>query len=531
MPLEARSDLKHLPLAAMRVADMSSRRGPERHPSNRTSTLRISAPLHHRRPISLDIAGGILRLLDGVICLAAALASLVVTMPDLPLVSGSYVAMALLGTIVAMNTLSIAGVYRPALLERGGLPFGRIIMAWSASAAIVVVAVAVSGIGLASSRNWLLLWLVSSGCVLLALRAILAVRLDQWRQSGRLCRRVAVFGSGSMAQVLLQRLTEGRPSAMDHIVVGVYGDMALTHCRAHSGRMNAMQNLTAPERSVHALCGDLQDLLGEIRREHVDAVIVALEPGEGNPGVVVDLLRQAAADIYVHLEIPEITGGRTAFEKIGGVPLLLAERRPLCGWRGIAKAVEDRVFAACALLLLAPLLALIAILIKLDSPGPVLFRQKRYGLNNRLIDVLKFRTMRHDMCDPTASQLTRRNDPRVTRIGHFLRRTSLDELPQFINVLLGEMSVVGPRPHATAAKAAGMLYQEAVPNYDCRHRMKPGITGLAQVSGWRGETETLDQIRKRVEHDIRYIENWSLFLDAQIILRTVMGGFTGRQAY
>ncbi|WP_300296050.1 undecaprenyl-phosphate glucose phosphotransferase [Ferrovibrio sp.] len=477
--------------------------------------------------MSLDIASGIFRLLDGAVCLAAALASLLVTMPDLHLAPAYYIAIALLGTIIMMNALSIAGLYRLELLQGGGLPFGRVIMAWSAAVAIVAAVVAVSGVGLASSQNWLLLWLVTSGCVLLALRAILVVRVDQWRQAGRLCRRIAVFGSGTAAQALLQRLTEGRPSTMDHIVVGVYGDIA----SAHSGRADVMPNRAMQERSVHALCGDFQDLLGEIRREHVDAVIVAPAPGEGNPGVVVDRLRQAAADIYVHLDIPEMTGGQTAFEKIGGVPLLLAERRPLCGWRGIAKAVEDRVFAAFALLLIAPLLALIAILIKLDSPGPVLFRQKRYGLNNRLIDVMKFRTMRHDMCDQTASQLTRRNDPRVTRIGHFLRRTSLDELPQFINVLLGEMSVVGPRPHATAAKAAGLLYQDAVPNYDCRHRMKPGITGLAQVSGWRGETETLDQIRKRVEHDIRYIENWSLFLDAQIILRTIMGGFTGRQAF
>lgn len=527
MPLEARSDLNDLSNAARRMADASSRRPADRQPQNRTSTLRISAPLHHRAPVSLDIAGGIFRLLDGVVCLAAALASLVVTLPDLPLAPAYYIAIALFGTIVAMNALSIAGLYRPALLQQGGLPFGRVIMAWSVTVTIVAAVMAISGVGLASNQNWLLLWLVTSGCVLLALRAILAVRIDQWRQSGRLCRRIAVLGSGVAAQTLLQRLTEGRSSAMDHIVVGVYGDIAL----APSGRAEAMRNRAMQERSVHALCGDLQDLLGEIRREHVDAVIVAPAPGEESPGIAVDRLRQAAADIYLHLDIPEMAGGQSAFEKIGGVPLLLAERRPLCGWRGIAKAVEDRVFAAFALLLIAPLLGLIAILIKLDSPGPVLFRQKRYGLNNRLIEVLKFRTMRHDMCDQTASQLTRRNDPRVTRIGHFLRRTSLDELPQFINVLLGEMSVVGPRPHATAAKAAGLLYQEAVPNYDCRHRMKPGITGLAQVSGWRGETETLDQIRKRVEHDIHYIENWSLVMDAQIILRTIMGGFTGRQAF
>jgi exopolysaccharide biosynthesis polyprenyl glycosylphosphotransferase len=173
----------------------------------------------------------------------------------------------------------------------------------------------------------------------------------------------------------------------------------------------------------------------------------------------------------------------------------------------------------------------IALAIKLDSPGPVFFRQKRYGFNNQLIEVLKFRTMYHSARDEKAERLTSRNDPRVTRLGAFLRRTSLDELPQFLNVLRGDMSIVGPRPHALAAKAGGLLYQEAVREYAARHRVKPGITGWAQINGWRGETETLEQIKKRVEHDLAYIENWSLLLDLKIIFRTVFTGFTGQRAY
>ena len=151
--------------------------------------------------------------------------------------------------------------------------------------------------------------------------------------------------------------------------------------------------------------------------------------------------------------------------------------------------------------------------------------------NNRLIEVLKFRTMYSHMTDANAQQLTRRNDPRVTRIGAFLRRTSLDELPQFINVLHGEMSIVGPRPHALQAKAGPLLYQDAVKYYDARHRVKPGITGWAQVNGWRGETDTVEQIRKRVEHDLYYIEHWSIGLDLRIILRTIFGGFVGQHAF
>lgn len=510
MPLEARSELSDLP-----EAKAAGRHAADRWPPHRAVPLRVATPLHYPQPVSLEILSGILRILDAAFCLATAVVALIVTLPDLSLPPAYYISVALFGTIVVANTLSIAGVYRTELLKQGGMPLDRIVIGWLAAAAAIAGVAAVSS-DLAGSSSWLLLWGISGGCTLLAMRALLAVRFDQWRQAGRLSQRVAVFGSGVAARALLRRLSEGQSLAMDHVLVGVYGGFAAT---------------TGGERQVHALCGDIDALLGEIRRQWIDAVIVAPAPGEGEAGAQVELLRQAAADIYIYSDIREIAAGMAGVEEIGGVPLLMVERRPLRSWRGIAKAFEDRVFAACALVLVAPLLALIAVLIKLDSPGPVLFRQKRYGLNNQLIEVLKFRTMRQDMCDQTASQLTRRNDPRVTRIGRFLRRSSLDELPQFINVLFGEMSVVGPRPHATAAKAAGLLYQEAVPYYDRRHRMKPGITGLAQVSGWRGETETLEQIRKRVEHDIYYIENWSLLLDIKIILRTVMGGFTGHQAF
>src|SRR5262249_40461512 len=187
---------------------------------------------------------------------------------------------------------------------------------------------------------------------------------------------------------------------------------------------------------------------------------------------------------------------------IAGRTFLNVIDRPLYGWRSIAKEIEDRLLGVAILSLIAPLLFAIAILIKLDSPGPVLFRQKRYGFNNRLIEVWKFPSMHPHLTDADAEQLPRRNAPRITRVGAFLRRTSLDELPQFINVVRGEMSIVGPRPHAVRAKAGSLLYQEAVKYYDARHRVKPGITGWAQVNGWRGETDTVEQIRKRVEHDL-----------------------------
>ena len=223
--------------------------------------------------------------------------------------------------------------------------------------------------------------------------------------------------------------------------------------------------------------------------------------------------------------------GTVQASHIGGHTFLNVIDRPLRDWRWIAKTVEDRILGFLILMLISPIMMAIALLIRLDSPGPVLFRQKRYGFNNQLIEVLKFRTMYQELSDANAEQLTQRNDPRITRVGAFLRRTSLDELPQFLNVLRGDMSIVGPRPHALAAKAGPLLYQDAVKYYDARHRVKPGITGWAQVNGWRGETDTLEQIRKRVEHDLYYIEHWSIALDLRIIARTIFGGFTGRNAF
>ncbi|HEU5094419.1 MAG TPA: sugar transferase, partial [Reyranella sp.] len=167
-----------------------------------------------------------------------------------------------------------------------------------------------------------------------------------------------------------------------------------------------------------------------------------------------------------------------------------------------------------------------AIAIKLDSKGPVFFKQKRHGFNNELIEVYKFRSMRTDMADANASKLVTKGDPRVTRVGRFIRKSSIDELPQFFNVLTGQLSVVGPRPHATQAKADNLLYYEAVEGYFARHKVKPGITGWAQIHGWRGETDTVDKIMQRVQHDLYYIEKWSILLDLYIVVMTPFSLFS-----
>jgi putative colanic acid biosynthesis UDP-glucose lipid carrier transferase len=211
-----------------------------------------------------------------------------------------------------------------------------------------------------------------------------------------------------------------------------------------------------------------------------------------------------------------------------GVPLINLVAAPEQGWRVLPKAVFDRCFALCALLALAPLFAAIALAVKCSSPGPVFFRQSRKGINGQVFSIYKFRTMYQGADRPGTVTQARKNDARVTRIGRFLRSTSLDELPQFINVLKGDMSVVGPRPHAVEHDE---YYKNLVAHYMYRYRIKPGITGWAQVNGYRGETERVEKMAARVMFDIHYIQHWTLWLDLKIVALTVFKGFAGQSAY
>jgi len=214
------------------------------------------------------------------------------------------------------------------------------------------------------------------------------------------------------------------------------------------------------------------------------------------------------------------------------VPVIDVFDRPIADWDVVMKWLFDKLVGGVALLAAAPVMAIIAIAIKLDSRGPVLFKQKRYGFNNNLIEVYKFRSMYVEATDATASKLVTKDDPRVTRVGRFIRKASLDELPQLFNVVFkGNLSLVGPRPHAVNAKAETRLYDEAVDGYFARHRVKPGVTGWAQINGWRGETDTQEKIQKRVEYDLYYIENWSVLFDLYIVAMTPFALLKTENAY
>jgi Undecaprenyl-phosphate glucose phosphotransferase len=420
----------------------------------------------------------------------------------------------LLGTLLGNKFLHMSGAYRFISHGRLDSAAGRLLLGWLATFATLFLLGRAFDPVTAADGPWTATWFSAAFLLMILCRVVVWHRMSQLTRAGRLGEIVAIVGAGPIAQRLLRDFATGHTNLQ---IIGVYDDEAghlPQHCMGHPIR------------------GTVDDLVRDARALRIDMVIVALPLGEDR--LLVDALnRLSLLPVNVRL-CPDAFGlrlGQVQVSHIGGHTLLNAIDRPLDGWRWIAKEIEDRMLGAMILAGIMPVMLLIALLIKLDSPGPIFFRQKRYGFNNRLIEVLKFRSMYADQGDPDGRQLTRRGDPRITRLGAFLRSTSLDELPQFLNVVRGDMSIVGPRPHAVAAKAGAVLYQDAVRYYDARHRVKPGITGWAQVNGWRGETDTVEQIRKRVEHDLYYIEHWSVALDLQIIARTIVGGFTGHHAF
>lgn len=362
------------------------------------------------------------------------------------------------------------------------------------------------------SRVWLAAWFGFSVLSIATLRVVGGLALARLARTGRLYRRAAVYGSGPVARALIADL-EADPST-DIRICGVFDD--------REGRAPAMVE-------GYPRLGGLDDLVAFARTTRVDMTLLALPlTAETRLCQVSRTLSVLPAEVKLPAGATSLRFARGTYSRVGSVAMIDLHDKPIADWGTVSKWFFDKTIALLTIVLLAPVLAAVAIAVRLDSRGPILFRQKRYGFNNELIEVFKFRSMYVDGCDASASRLVTKGDPRVTKVGRFIRKTSLDELPQLFNVLIGNLSLVGPRPHATQAKAAGRLYDEVVEGYFARHKVKPGITGWAQINGWRGETDTDEKIRQRVAHDLYYIENWSVFLDAYILVMTPIALVTQR---
>jgi len=411
-----------------------------------------------------------------------------------------------LGAVLATNIgLNLLRAHRVTTYRRVVGQFGRVLAVW-----LCVVIIATAGIfffkaGDMVSRVWLLSWFASGAVFLIVYRLVLRFLVLRWTDLGRLKRRTVIVGGGHDAEILIEQIRSGADKDLE--LLGLFDD------RYDARSPDSVAGL--------AKLGKVASLIEFARLTPVDLVIVSMPLSAEKR--VLDMLTQLwvlPVDIRLSAHMSKLKFTDRAYSYVGGVPVLDMADRPISDWNLVFKWIFDKLVAITALLLLSPIMVATAIAIKLESKGPVFFVQNRHGFNNQLIRIYKFRSMRTDMLDAGAAKLVTKNDPRVTRVGRFIRKTSIDELPQLFNVLLGELSVVGPRPHALQAKADNQLYYEAVEGYFARHRVKPGMTGWAQIHGWRGETDTIDKIMQRVNHDLYYIENWSLLLDLYIVLMT-----------
>jgi Undecaprenyl-phosphate glucose phosphotransferase len=367
------------------------------------------------------------------------------------------------------------------------------------------------------SRFWLGAWYLIGFNALAISRFALAYGVDRLAASGRFQRRVVLVGGGELARDLIRDLAKADPAEIR--LLGVFDD------RSDARSPASVEGV--------AKLGNVDDLVEYARQTRIDLAVFALPISAEQR--ILQMLRKLwvlPIDVRLAAHANRIRFRPRSYSYLGATPMLDVFDKPLGDRDVLIKMAMDRIIGAVALVALSPVLALAALAVRLDSKGPILFKQKRYGFNNELVEVLKFRSMYVETLDATAAKLVTRDDPRVTRVGRFIRKTSIDELPQLFNVVFkGDLSLVGPRPHALNAKAADRKYDEVVDGYFARHRVKPGITGWAQIHGWRGETDTQEKIQARVDHDLHYIENWSLWLDFYILAMTPISLLKSKNAY
>ncbi len=457
------------------------------------------------KAISMRVIADFLALTEGILIYGIGFSIYLFYVDDAQIDDVQYHAIIGFVTLFLIGVFSLNKLYDLEPIADPGQQIKKIASITSATLLGIIILLFAFKVSTNFSRLWLFSWYFLSTLVLSLERAWLYSFLVKSALSGHLTKKVVVFGVDKHADKFINAIQNAKYPWVQ--IAGFFDDRL--------GRASSTVN-------GQTVIGNIDTLINFIRENRCDEVLVILPmDAQDRINAVVNKLRVLPVPVRLMPDIAALNFVNCKYDYFNGIPVLTILDKPLTEWDYIIKLVEDRVLAFIFLILLAPIILIISILIKLDSPGPVFFKQKRYGYNNRLIEVYKFRSMHVNQQDNDATKLVTRNDPRVTKLGSFLRKSSLDELPQFVNVLKGEMSIVGPRPHAIMASAQGKLYEEAVAGYAERHKVKPGVTGWAQVNGWRGETDTEEKIIKRVEHDIYYIENWSLFLDLLIIFKTV----------
>ncbi len=427
-----------------------------------------------------------------------------------------YAAIIAAASLATVILLELSDCYQIKALMRPLRSFGRILLVWSGAFALLALAGFFMKVSEDFSRLLFGAWFVIGLALIFGLRLALSNMIRRWARNGAMERRAVIVGGGKTAEALI-RSVEQQPYN-DIRICGIFDDRD--------------DKRSPPIVAGYPKLGNIAELIEFARIARIDMLIVALPiTAETRVLALLKKLWVLPVDIRLSAHSNQLQFRPRSYSYIGSVPMLDIFDKPINDWDSVAKRAFDIVLSLVGIAIFSPVMLITAIAIKLDSKGPVIFRQKRHGFNNEVIEVYKFRSMYTELADPSAKQTVTRNDPRVTRIGRIIRKTSIDELPQFFNALFGSLSLVGPRPHAIAAQSHNLLYNEVVDGYFARHRVKPGVTGWAQINGWRGEMDTDEKIRMRTEYDLYYIENWSLWFDLKILLLTPIRLLDTENAY
>ncbi|WP_413204060.1 undecaprenyl-phosphate glucose phosphotransferase [Rhodospirillum sp. A1_3_36] len=421
-----------------------------------------------------------------------------------------------LGTILLWIGMNSTHQFRFVELAKATRSVVSVVLTWGACLVVMMALGYMFDYGDKYPRSLTMPW-SAAVAVLLAANHFSAAMVIRWAtRLGIFRQRVAIVGATPRVMDLLARFTASTQS-LHYDVVGIFDD-----------RINRVPKVVGGIPVV----GTVPDLISYCRRKLLDVIVIALPWAAEDRNVqIIRQLRELPVDISLVPDMDMNLLPPRGILWLGGMPTVLVNRRPLSEQQMVVKWFEDKIIAFAALLITAPIMVVAAILVKATSKGPILFTQDRFGFNGQAIKVLKLRTMYTGLGDSSGRQRTVKNDARVTPVGRVLRRYSIDELPQIFNVLMGDMSIVGPRAHAVTMAVGERYYYEAVAEYQSRHRVKPGITGWAQVNGSRGEVETQEQAEERLRLDIYYVDNWSMVLDIKIIWRTAKLILSDPQAY
>ncbi|WP_162064010.1 undecaprenyl-phosphate glucose phosphotransferase [Vibrio taketomensis] len=440
---------------------------------------------------------------------------IILTIASASYITGTWNIYYVLATSIAVFSFSVLaellGVYNPYFVSSLRQTLAPIVLSWLCSVGFLLLLAFGFKATDVFSRVTLTLWFVATPAILVAYRGI-SSKIRSSSRTDSYTQKTIIIGATPAGIALANEIESKREHGLR--LLGIFDDRSAERLREEHGDVK--------------ISGSVNDALALAKERNFRHVYVAL-PMEASKRIkqVIHYFSDSTARVYIVPDFFTFDLIQSRWRNVGGIPTLSIYDTPFYGMSTFVKRLEDIVIGSIILLLISPLLLLIAFGIKITSPGPVIFKQDRYGIDGKSIKVWKFRSMTVMDNGSEVKQATK-GDTRITPFGGFLRRTSLDELPQFINVIQGRMSIVGPRPHAVSHNEE---YRKIVDKYMLRHKVKPGITGWAQINGYRGETDTLDKMEKRVEYDLNYIRQWSVWFDIKIIFLTVFKGFVGKTAY